>query len=720
MGPVKDKFVVVVLGMHRSGTSAVSSLMQQYGFDHGKSLLKPTEYNQKGFFENKSIMQFNDRLLVKLGMHWADPFTFLDNSSYQAELFTEFKSELAGILRQEFTTGNTLVLKDPRICLLLPFWKRAFIEFKLSPLFLHVIRHPDEVVMSLENRNNMAARRAENLWILYNLLAEQNTRSENRMILLFKDILNNFIETGKTIREFLTGKTGLELPELLDQSIDPAFHHYKSVNNMPEGESLSFSLYSLLSDHQNDPSDESVYQRIAELNKKFNNRIREAVSLGDGISARVIVRYKDGTREVSKSDITGMQQTFEIFLSTRHDLESIEVDPANHYCSIRIKAELTKEIDSSPGKMKLHWTNAFYREGELFYFRTVFPQIFFKPESSAIFSSARFHLNYITSGQNALFHFSSLSSVDHAKNKPVKVAANEQVRQIRGSLTWKTGRLILWPFIVIKKTADAGFDFFRRLSKSNLPKLRRLLFPYIFSGPRLLTRIVPSEKKVVYTIILGDYDDLKEPEIVSKGWDYICFTDRDDLHSAIWRIVKIKCPSGLTSKRCSGFFVTNPFKYLNQYELSVLVGGQISIHCDINEFVRNYLVPDKSIILSRHPVRTCIYDEAEKVKDAKKDSGKIVDKQMDKYRREGFPRNYGLVRTGVMIRRHHDKNLIRHGRLWLKEIVKHSQRDQLSFNYILWKYKLTDPGYLPPEIFGSGFRINKHNYKQQFDQNESA
>ena len=208
MDSSNKKYVVVITGMHRSGTSAVSSLMQQFGFDYGKCLLNPTEYNQKGFFENRRIMQFNDRLLDKLGMHWADPFTSLDISALQEDMFFRLKDELVEIFRQEFSEGSIIVIKDPRFCLLIPFWKLAFNELKMSPLFLQVIRHPEEVALSLENRNNMAAGRAENLWIHYNLLAENHTRQERRKILIFNDILDNFEESGNSIIRFIQEKTG--------------------------------------------------------------------------------------------------------------------------------------------------------------------------------------------------------------------------------------------------------------------------------------------------------------------------------------------------------------------------------------------------------------------------------------------------------------------------------------------------------------------------------
>ncbi len=225
---------------------------------------------------------------------------------------------------------------------------------------------------------------------------------------------------------------------------------------------------------------------------------------------------------------------------------------------------------------------------------------------------------------------------------------------------------------------------------------------------------IAKNKKVVYTVIIGDYDDLKEPEIISPGFDYICFTDRDDLHSSTWKIRKVQCRKYSTSKQCAGSFIVYPFDHLKEYELSVLVIGNITIRCDLNDFIGAVLPPGKSIALMRHPERDCIYQAAETVIRLRKDDPEVVRKQMSRYRKEGFPENFGLQASGIMVRRHSDEQLLEHCRLWKKEIDKGSQRDQLSFQYILWKYRLIDPVYFPWEVTGKEFKIQRHNFRQQF------
>ena len=220
--------------------------------------------------------------------------------------------------------------------------------------------------------------------------------------------------------------------------------------------------------------------------------------------------------------------------------------------------------------------------------------------------------------------------------------------------------------------------------------------------------------KVVYTIILGDYDTLKEPEIVNPDFDYICFTDQKDIKSEVWQFKYVKCNKKINLKRNAAKFITIPFKYLKDYKLSVLVGGQTSIHCDIGNFVEKVLPENKSIAIMVHPKRDYVYEEAKVVVELEKDNFVIINKQMQRYRDYGYPEHSGLISSGIMVRRHNDRSMIKHCKLWYKEIKRYSQRDQLSFNFIMWKYRLIEPAYFSPLVRVSDFKIHSHNFLQKF------
>jgi hypothetical protein len=129
----------------------------------------------------------------------------------------------------------------------------------------------------------------------------------------------------------------------------------------------------------------------------------------------------------------------------------------------------------------------------------------------------------------------------------------------------------------------------------------------------------------------------------------------------------------------------NAHKLLKDYDVSIWVDGNVSINNDLNDLLNNTLVDDCSVYVPQHPQRNCIYNEAFAVTALKKDICEIVNPQMERYKEEGFPKNYGLLQSNIMIRKHNNDDCIRLMETWFKEVKNGSHRDQLSFNYACWK-----------------------------------
>ena len=207
-------------------------------------------------------------------------------------------------------------------------------------------------------------------------------------------------------------------------------------------------------------------------------------------------------------------------------------------------------------------------------------------------------------------------------------------------------------------------------------------------------------KKCIYFALMGDYDTLKEPTIITPGWDYICFTNNSKLKSKTWDIRLVDDSDGLDNQRLSRKFLILNHRHVGEYDISITTGAQMRTTCDLDVFLKTFLPDDDKIDMSmpRHPCRKCIYAEAGKCKSSKKDSPKIIDKQMDFYRKEGLPENNGLIATGIMIRKHNRSNLEEHCEKWWSQVKRWSFRDQLSFNYVLWKYSLININYFSYDI----------------------
>jgi len=195
-------------------------------------------------------------------------------------------------------------------------------------------------------------------------------------------------------------------------------------------------------------------------------------------------------------------------------------------------------------------------------------------------------------------------------------------------------------------------------------------------------------KKVIYTAIIGKYDKLKEPKVVSEGFDYVCFTDDVTLKSPKWKIVPVTNPQGLDNTRLARKIKILYNSVLKEYDLSIWIDGCVLINCDLNIFLDvNYHGED--IVLLTHPNRSCAYEEAKACITLHTDDPEIINKQMEGYKSEGYPEGNGLAASGLMIRNHRSKKIDEFMNSWWNEVNLKSKRDQLSFNYVLWKHQLS-------------------------------
>jgi hypothetical protein len=116
---------VLVLGMHRSGTSMVSGLLMRAGLQAPRTALPPTEWNVEGYGESAILHTFHECLLQRAGTRW-DAYTRVAPEWLASEAATEMGVECRDLLSREFDLARPFVLKDPRVCRLVPFWRIVF------------------------------------------------------------------------------------------------------------------------------------------------------------------------------------------------------------------------------------------------------------------------------------------------------------------------------------------------------------------------------------------------------------------------------------------------------------------------------------------------------------------------------------------------------------------------------------------------------------------
>lgn len=246
---------------------------------------------------------------------------------------------------------------------------------------------------------------------------------------------------------------------------------------------------------------------------------------------------------------------------------------------------------------------------------------------------------------------------------------------------------------------QSGFDLLQVKSSKQYnmisyhPKKWPYRSKYYAEDLKVTARAYRQEKQkrkarvVVYTAVCGGYDRLVPYECLNPDFDYVVFTDSPIEDCGYWDVRPMDYwhPEPI---RMARHVKTHPHKYFKDYDVAIWLDANVLVRGNLQKYTSNILKnPDVPLWGIPHPQRDCIYAEAEAVLQASKDNLQRVERQMAKYREEGYPKSNGLIETGFLIvnLKCEKTNKIMSG--WWSEIENFSHRDQLSLNYILWKSK---------------------------------
>lgn len=237
-----ERIGVLVLGMHRSGTSALARVLNFLGCDLPKTLIEATPSNEAGHWESLPIARFNDRLLESAGSTWWDWMPF-NPGWYSSPKTAEFKEEALSLLDEEFGRSGLFVLKDPRICRFAPFWIDVLQTANVRPAVVMQLRNPLEVSDSLARRNGFHAALGQLLWLRNVLEAEAATREIARYRTSYDILLHNWPRIAAESQEALnvswprfSFRTGGEINAFLS---GPLRHHNKPPASVLDNSLLS-------------------------------------------------------------------------------------------------------------------------------------------------------------------------------------------------------------------------------------------------------------------------------------------------------------------------------------------------------------------------------------------------------------------------------------------------------------------------------------------------
>jgi hypothetical protein len=221
---------ILVLGMHRSGTSAVTRVVNLLGAAAPRTLVPADAGNPRGYWESERFYSLHDQMLEAAGSCWYD-WQAVNPDWFKTQAANEFKEKIKAAIVSEYHAEPLIVLKDPRICRFLPYYLEILAELEIKPFALHVLRNPLGVAHSLERRDGLPRRTSMLLWLRHVLEAEFHSRQLPRSFMLYEDLLAD----RQTASGRLANTVGIQWPHRpeevateIDEFISSELRHDRS------------------------------------------------------------------------------------------------------------------------------------------------------------------------------------------------------------------------------------------------------------------------------------------------------------------------------------------------------------------------------------------------------------------------------------------------------------------------------------------------------------
>ena len=223
---IKSSKLVVVLGMHRSGTSAITRGLEVLGINLGDNLYPAETGNPKGFWEDNEFLAINEQLLTHFGstsgqlglMNWKVP---------RQSKIEPIRLRAENLVRKKSVKNSIWAFKDPRTARLLDFWQTVFECVGCDVHYIIAARNPISIVESLRKRNGYDPEKIFYLWLEYIVSAVLGTKGKKRIVVSYDRLLDNpELELSRVARSFKLPKPeSLALAIYENEFLDAALRH---------------------------------------------------------------------------------------------------------------------------------------------------------------------------------------------------------------------------------------------------------------------------------------------------------------------------------------------------------------------------------------------------------------------------------------------------------------------------------------------------------------
>lgn len=309
---------LLVLGMHRSGTSALAGLLAQLGAHAPKTLMGGDANNPQGYWESRAFHDFHEDLLRSAANRW-DSWTELSTEWLQSAAASETGAVCRELVRGEFGDAPLFVLKDPRMCRLLPFWLPVMESARIKPSAILVLRNPYDVARSLERRNGLPIVTSLLIWLRHVLDAEHHTRTIGRSIVRCDDLRERWSLVVEQIGRDLdlcwpvrTADARGSIGQLLASGVNQSYSNV-AVHDAPEPLQRMLerteAVLASLADQTQPPA--SAMAELDAIRIEFGGLARVVDGVAAGLDARTRTEVTSLERQLmeARAELTSLQAT---------------------------------------------------------------------------------------------------------------------------------------------------------------------------------------------------------------------------------------------------------------------------------------------------------------------------------------------------------------------------------------------------------------------------
>jgi hypothetical protein len=271
--------VLFVLGMHRSGTSALTRVLSLCGGTLPGGLVGPLPDNPRGYWEPRASLVINEGILRRHDSAWYDPSLRLqEEGAFDAEENAACIAKIRAFLTT-LPAAPLVLIKDPRITTLSGVWFEAANLAGLDVVAVIAVRHPQEVIASQAAAGPTSPELSSALWLKYNLLAERHTRALPRVFVEYINLLDDWRREVNRISKALAIDLNTRDEGAIEEFLTPDLRHQRHCGPATDRFStdwMSAVYEAIRTAARDEPWDVSVLDRVFEAYRASEHDFRIA------------------------------------------------------------------------------------------------------------------------------------------------------------------------------------------------------------------------------------------------------------------------------------------------------------------------------------------------------------------------------------------------------------------------------------------------------------